>query len=174
MAVYRVKLSCLLALADPLVNPPWPSTRGLIEPDEVLAPALDGGVIDNRWALPQETWPREKHVRRIAYYVRNGWTVPPFITVLPARAGFPATLNLECPHQVAAARIRGLKTVWVCIEGERDTQDQARRLLRVSSSGESTDVKPVRPLTRGERKRLRAQLLGMRGTDREYLQPARR
>lgn len=100
----EVPLARVLALANPLIHPPWRNARALT-PDLVAEALAENDV----WPMPVEPdAPLEIHVARIAWFVRKGWDDPIQIDVgCPGLPGYRATWPInDGNHRLAAAAYR--------------------------------------------------------------------
>lgn len=104
--VVQVPLERLAALANPLLTPPWPTVEHCFEPADLLALAeADEGLAqpyEERLAL--EWGPRE-HARRIAWFVRHGWSEPLDIDVGVPGLWVPRWCVMDGNHRLAAALV---------------------------------------------------------------------
>ena len=100
-----VPLARVLALANPLAQPPWRTGRGITH-----AAVTEALAEDDLWPMPVETdAPVSVHVARIAWFVRKGWHDPIQIDV--GCPGFPGHREIwpvtDGNHRLAAAAYRG-------------------------------------------------------------------
>lgn len=126
MPSYReVPVSRLIALCNPVEAPPWPDSKDLCSKRIMrltelgeIPYTLHSGIVDSSWAI-------EQHEKRIAFFVRSGWSDPIFIDV-----GIPELgLNIEWPvmdgnHRLAAAILRNDITILAEISGSIDLINQ--------------------------------------------------
>lgn len=106
ISVDKLKEKC-----NPLENPPWENVKP-ISKEEILScnfvekvEEYDPLCLENR----------ESHIKRIAFYVRNGWEDEP-ITVLCHPNIYPI---YDGNHRFAAAIIRNDEFIMANVEGNR-------------------------------------------------------
>ena len=123
-----VLISRLSEICDPFVTPPWEGVASL---------TLEGvrQAIEDELHLRQpysararsKPWSVIDHIARIAYLATAGWEDPIQIDVaIPSDAGWADWMISDGNHRLAAAIVRGDKTILAHITG---CSDHVRKLL---------------------------------------------
>ncbi len=126
----RVPLERLAVLANPLHCPPWPTVRDPLDANHVKALADSGQVLDAPYPANQALdWSAGDHARRIAWFVRHGWSTPIDIDVGVPGFWVPGWCVMDGNHRLAAAFVLGHADIEAEVSG---SVDFARELLGVA------------------------------------------
>lgn len=137
--VYKVKVSLILDLVNPVETPPWHCDNQIrledvlsaIDRQDFLATPVPDADIKNA----------NSHIRRIAWLVKNGWSDPIDIDV-----GIPGLgLHIDWPvtdgnHRLYAAIVREDLDIWAYISG---SIDYANEILEIND--ENSRISKIHP-----------------------------
>lgn len=105
-----VSLQKLLKIANPLNFPPWREIKGPILDNEILN-CQEIKYEKEYDSLQPQT--RDEHIRKIAFFVKNGWQDDP-ITIILNKNIYPI---YDGNHRVCAAIIRNDEYIIANVEG---------------------------------------------------------
>ncbi len=126
----RVPLERLAVLANPLASPPWPTVREPFGASRLRALADSGQVLDVPYPADEAlSWSADDHARRIAWFVRHGWSAPIDIDMGVPGFWVPGWCVMDGNHRLAAAFVLGHPDIEAEVSG---SVEFARELLGVA------------------------------------------
>ncbi len=114
-----VKIPRILEHCNPMNQAPWPGVD-IITIEDVLTRVFSPLPL-NSDPFTGQTWGKDQHIARIAYFVDRGWSTPIQIDVgCPSFPGFRYKwLVDDGNHRLCAAIVRGDRYIDADISGER-------------------------------------------------------
>lgn len=104
-----VSLPKLLKIVNPLDNPPWKEINSSILKEEIINITEEYGLEYD----PFQPQTRQQHIKKIAYFVKNGWNDDP-ITIIFNQNIYPI---YDGNHRFCAAIIRNDEYIIANVEG---------------------------------------------------------
>jgi len=105
-----VSLTKLLRIVNPLDTPPWKEITSSISKDEINSTIATNYGLEYDPFKPQT---RQQHIRKIAYFVKNGWNDDP-ITIIFHQNIYPI---YDGNHRLCAAIVRNDEYIFANVEG---------------------------------------------------------